>query len=170
MQEQFSKSMQQMHKLLEPSRKLNQLMLDHAEKIAHLNIEAARKYNQLALEQIRNAMSIRDPESLQEYLNSQGKIMQTVSSKISEDATALADLNKNMGEEVQKIAQENVTAITDNVQEQHKPASKTAEKPKNSGASRSGSSSSAAAANSGSSSSSTSSSSTSSTSNSKKSA
>ena len=117
MQEQMSNAMQQFHKLLEPSRRMNALLLDHAEKVAHLTLEAARSYTTLAMEQWRKALEIRDPESLQSYLTDQGKVMQTVSNRVSEDVSTLADISKNMGEEVQKIAQENVSVISETVQQ-----------------------------------------------------
>lgn len=122
MQEQFNKSMHQMQQFAEPAQRFGYLMLDHAEKVAHLNIEAARDFSRMAIEQMRAAMEVRDPETMQKYLNSQNNVMQTVSNKLSEDATALADINKNMGEEVQKLAQENASRITENVKEKTKPA------------------------------------------------
>ncbi|MCG5530595.1 phasin family protein [Halorhodospira halochloris] len=153
MQDQINKSMQQMQKFMEPTRKMSNLMIDHAEKVAHLNLEAAREYSRLAMEQMRSAMNVRDPESMQEYLNSQNKVMQTVSSKLSEDATALADISKNMGEEVQKLAQENVSFITESVAEQQKPAQ--TEKAKSSRSTSGSAASSTGSATSGSSSSAT---------------
>ncbi|WP_242464524.1 phasin family protein [Halorhodospira abdelmalekii] len=134
----MNQSMQQMQKMFEPARKMSTLMLDHAEKIMHLNLDAARAYNNLATEQVRNALAIRDLESLQACLNSQGKVMQTVSSKLSEDANTLADLSKNMGEEVQKIARENVTVLTESVRnQQNKGAQQQEEKKSRSGTARS---------------------------------
>ena len=124
MQDQLNKSMQQFQKMMEPSRKLNALLLDHAEKVAHLNIEAARSYTELAMEQMRKALEVRDPESFQSYLNDQGKVVQTVSNKITEDATQLADISKSTGEEVQKLAQENVAVISETVKGQTEKATK----------------------------------------------
>ncbi|ABM62762.1 phasin family protein [Halorhodospira halophila] len=123
MQDQLNKSMQQFQKMMEPSRKLNALLLEHAEKVAHLNLEAARSYTDLAMEQMRKAMEVRDPESFQSYLNDQGKVVQTMSNKLTENASTLADISKNMGEEVQKIAQENVSALTETMQGQAEKAS-----------------------------------------------
>jgi len=135
MQDQLNKTMQQFQKMMEPSRKLNALLLDHAEKVAHLNLEAARSYTDLAMEQMRKATEVRDPESFQNYLNDQGKVVQTMSNKFTENASTLADISKNMGEEVQKIAQENVTAMTETMQGQ---AEKATGKGRSAGSSASG--------------------------------
>ncbi len=138
MQDQLNKTMQQFQKMMEPSRKLNALFLEHAEKVAHLNLEAARSYTDLAMEQMRKAMEVRDPESFQTYLNDQGKVVQTMSNKLTENASTLADISKNMGEEVQKIAQENVTVLTETMQGQ---AEKATAKGRSSGGSSSASAS-----------------------------
>ncbi|MFP4129451.1 MAG: TIGR01841 family phasin [Halorhodospira sp.] len=126
MQDQINQSMQQMQQMMEPTRKLNALLLNHAERIAHLNLEAARSYTELATQQMRKMLEIRDPESFQSYLTDQSKIMQTLSNKISEDANALADIGKDMGQEVQQIAQENASVVTEAVQQQTETAKGTA--------------------------------------------
>ncbi|MBK1727184.1 phasin family protein [Halorhodospira neutriphila] len=117
MQEQLNQSTQQLQKALEPTRKLNALLLDHTEKLIHLNLDAARSYTALAMEQMRSALEIRDPEALQGYLNSQTKVAQTVGNRLSQDTNAIAELSKEMGEQVQQIAQENVSALTEAVQQ-----------------------------------------------------
>ncbi len=122
MQDQINQSMQQMQQMMEPTRKLNALLLNHAERIAHLNLEAARSYTELATQQMRKMLEIRDPESFQSYLTDQSKVMQTLSNKISEDANALADIGKDMGQEVQQIAQENASVVTEAVQQQTETA------------------------------------------------
>lgn len=144
MQDQINQSMQQMQKMMEPSRKFNALLLNHAERIAHLNLEAARSYTELATEQMRKMLEIRDPESFQSYLTDQGKIVQTLSNKISEDANALADIGKDMGQEVQQIAQENASVMTEAVQQQSETATKGTSSGK--GRSKSGGSSNTASA------------------------
>ncbi len=118
MQDSINNATQQLHRLMEPTRKMNALILEHTQKIAHLNIEAARSYTDLAMEQMRSALEVRDPEGFQSYLSNQGKVAQTVSNKVSEDVSTLADIGKNMGEEVQKLAQENVSVLTEAVQGQ----------------------------------------------------
>ncbi len=117
MQEQINQSTQQLQKALEPTRKLNALLLDHTERLIHLNLDAARSYTALAMEQMRSALEIRDPEALQSYLNSQTKVAQTVGNRLSEDTSAIAEMGKEMGEQVQQIAQENVSALTEAVQQ-----------------------------------------------------
>lgn len=119
MQEQINQSTQQLQKALEPARKLNALLLDHTERLIHLNLDAARAYTALASEQMRSALEIRDPEALQSYLNNQSKVAQTVGNRISEDTSAIAEMGKEMGEQVQQIAQENAATLTEAVQQPH---------------------------------------------------
>ncbi len=127
-EELIQKANEQWTQAAEPTRKLAALMVDHLEKVAHLNLDTARAYTDLALEQARGALEIKDPKSFQEYVSNQGKVANTVSRKITEDANTLASLGKSFGEEVQKLTQENVTVLSEFAKGQEsKPKGRTAE-------------------------------------------
>lgn len=94
-----------------PVRKFNALVVDHAEKLAQFQLEAAQSYTSLSLENLRSALEIKQPQDLQQYVGRQQAVAETVGKKLSDDANALAGLNKGFVEQMQKLAQENATSL-----------------------------------------------------------
>lgn len=107
----FENANQQFNEVLGPARRFNLLLLDGAEKLADLNLQSAHAYGEIALQQWRTATQISDAEGLRSYLSEQGKLAETVSQRITEDASRLASIGRDFGNELQKLAQDNVTVF-----------------------------------------------------------
>lgn len=108
---------------VEPARRLNAVMIDHAEKLAQLNLDATRSFTEMAFSQARSALEIKGPDDLRNYLSEQTKAVESFTKEFSKDAGMLADLSKSFGDEVQKATQENVVSFS-------KAFSESAAKPK----------------------------------------
>ncbi len=103
---------EQWSKAMEPARRMNAVMIEHAQKLAQLNLDAARSFTEMTLAQARSAMEIKDPEDLRNYLSEQTKAVESFTKEFSKDASMLADLGKSFGDEMQKAAQENVVSFS----------------------------------------------------------
>ncbi len=101
----------QLEQFIAPSRKVSGLYVDYFAKLTAYHLEAAKTYSDLSVEQLRSLSKVTDVKSLQSFVDSQTKTAKTVSEKLSQDANTLAGLSKDFGAELQKLAQENVTAF-----------------------------------------------------------
>ena len=97
--------------LTAPAKKFNTLAVANLEKLTDLQLNAARAYVEIGVEQMRAALNVSDAKSLQDYVAGQSKVAKTVSEKLTADTTALVELSKNFGSEVQKLAQESVASL-----------------------------------------------------------
>ena len=102
----------QILKLLAPTRQFNALLIDQVERAAAFQLQATRSYVELAFAELRTALDIGCPESLQAYVGRQPAVAETLGKKLSSDAETLTALSKDFSTEVQKLAQENVIAAT----------------------------------------------------------
>lgn len=107
----FENVNQQFSEVLGPARRFNLLLLDSAEKLADLNLKSARAYGDLVLQQWRAATEISDVDGLRGYLSEQGKLAETMSQRLTEDANRLTNISRDFGTELQKLAQDNVTLL-----------------------------------------------------------
>jgi phasin family protein len=121
-EEMFQKTNVQFGELFAPARKFNALVVDNLEKVTKFQLEALRSYADLGIEQLRGALEVNDAQSLQAYVSNQQKVAETVSKKLSSDAETFAALSKDFTVEVQKLAQENVTSLTQFAQNKAKAA------------------------------------------------
>lgn len=112
----FGNVNQQFTEVLGPARRFNLLLLEGAEKLADLNLKSARAYGDLALQQWRAATEVADMESLRSYLSEQGKVVETVSQRLTEDANRLVNISRDFSTELQKLAQDNVTLFRRNAE------------------------------------------------------
>ena len=108
----LDKANAQFAELLNPAKKFNSLVVENLEKLASFQLDAAKSYSDLGLQQLRAALEVSDAASLQAYVSNQQKVAETVGKKLTEDANTLAALSKDFGAEVQKLAQENVTVLS----------------------------------------------------------
>jgi phasin family protein len=99
------------NELLTPARKFNAVLIENLEKLAGFQLEAARSYSELGLNQLRSALEITDAQSLQAFISNQSKVVETFGQRVAEDANTLANLSKDFGAELQKLAQENVVVL-----------------------------------------------------------
>ncbi|MCC5810152.1 MAG: TIGR01841 family phasin [Ectothiorhodospiraceae bacterium] len=102
----------QLEQFIAPSRKVSGLYVDYFAKLTAYNLEAAKAYSDLSVEQLRSLSKVSDVKSLQSFVDSQTKTAKTISEKLSQDANTLAGLGKDFSAELQKVAQENVTTLS----------------------------------------------------------
>lgn len=99
---------EQFEQFVAPVRKVQDKLIDHAEKVAKLQIETAQSYTDLALTNARDLASLDSVESVQKYLQTAPKTAQQVGEKVVQDGQKFAELGQSVGEDLRQIAQENV--------------------------------------------------------------
>lgn len=107
---------EQIEQAIAPVRKLQATLLDHAEKMAKFNLETVQSYTELSLNHARELAAINSPEQVQSYLQNASKTAQQVGEKVAQDGQKLAELSQAAGEDLRKVAEEQVTTVTKNVQ------------------------------------------------------
>lgn len=95
-----------------PVKQYSELTVANVEKLTKFQLDAVEYYVDLGLSQVKGALEITDPESLQKYVTEQAEVAKTVGEKITVDAKALASLGEEFGEEVRKITSEIVPNLT----------------------------------------------------------
>jgi len=101
--------------LLAPVQKLNQLNVSNMEKLLALQTASLKAYSELGSNRIKAALEINDAAALTEYLSGQVEFAKTLSEQVISDAKTTAEFSKEYSAEVQKIAEENISAISSSV-------------------------------------------------------
>ncbi|THB67041.1 MAG: phasin family protein [Gammaproteobacteria bacterium] len=104
---------EQSQKMAEPVSEITSLAVDYIEKISQFQVNAVKAYTELGMEQLKNAASIKDPESLQSFIGQQTDMAQTVSKKIAEDAQSLAKLGEVFAADIQSLAKKDLARLTE---------------------------------------------------------
>ncbi|MCS4505461.1 hypothetical protein KBTX_02213 [wastewater metagenome] len=109
----FDQFNQQIEKnLLTPTRDLTVMALDHFEKLAEVQFEAGKAYTDMGVQQLRALLNVRDQKGVQDYVESQQKLAQSVTDRLKGDAEKVVALNQEFTEKAQKAVQQNVTNAT----------------------------------------------------------
>lgn len=98
-------------KLTAPAKQLNALVVEHIEQLSRFQLKTLETYTDLGLEQLKAALQVDDAKALQAYVKNQGKVVETLSRKLSADGEALARLNQSFAVSVQKLAQESAQQL-----------------------------------------------------------
>ena len=96
--------------LAAPFHRFNQAVVDNLEKLASLQLAAMESYSHIGLDRVRAALSVRDRESLQAYINDQARIAEAMREKLSADARTLADIGESFNAQVRRLAEQSVGA------------------------------------------------------------
>lgn len=102
--------------VLAPAQKFNALVVANVEKLVQFQLAAVETYSQIGLQQLRAALEVRDPQSLQAYVSNQQQVAKVVGEKLANDAKALAGLGQAFGAEVQQLVKENVALLGEGFQ------------------------------------------------------
>ncbi|MCP4125959.1 MAG: phasin family protein [Gammaproteobacteria bacterium] len=100
---------------LAPVQKLNQLNISNMEKLLALQTASLQVYSELGTNRLKAAFEINDAPALVDYLSGQVEFTKTISEQVISDTKITAEFSKEYGTEVQKIAEENVSAISSGV-------------------------------------------------------
>ncbi|MCP3672398.1 MAG: phasin family protein [Gammaproteobacteria bacterium] len=101
--------------LLAPVQKLNQLNISNIKKLLALQTASLQAYSELGSNRLKAAFEINDAPALVDYLSGQVEFTKTISEQVVSDTKITAEFSKEYRAEVQKIAEENVSAISSSV-------------------------------------------------------
>ncbi len=104
---------EQIQKLvLAPTQAFVSLSVDHAERLASLQVETANDYLELGFKQLRAALDIKDPQGLQAYVEGSRKVAENLGERVKGDAEKVVSLQREFAERAQKLAQQNVSSFS----------------------------------------------------------
>ena len=98
-------------KMFAPSRKLADLTIASTEKLFALQMALTQGYFELGMKQLKSVLEVKDAESLKSFVSLQAEVAKNVGEKVMADAKAVADLNAEVGAEVQKLTQESLQSV-----------------------------------------------------------
>ncbi|WP_440997038.1 phasin family protein [Arhodomonas sp. SL1] len=99
-----------------PARELAAMTLDHAEKLANLQVEAGKAYTEMTFSQLRGLINVRDQKGVQSYVENQQKLVQNVSDRVKGDAEKVVALQQEFAEKAQKTVQDSMSQAAANTQ------------------------------------------------------
>lgn len=120
--EMFEKTNAQVEEMMNPLRKAQNTMLDHVARIADFQVEAVKHYSELSIDNLRALKDINDPQSLQAYVTKQTDVAKSLGEKVTADMNEFVKINRGFAEEMQKLAQDGVTAASEQAKQQTKQA------------------------------------------------
>ncbi|SEO97235.1 TIGR01841 family phasin [Aquisalimonas asiatica] len=120
--EMFEKTNAQVEQMLNPVRKAQSSMLDHVARLADFQVEAVKHYSELSIDNLRALKDINDPQSLQAYVTKQTEVAKSLGEKVTADMNEFVKINRGFAEELQKLAQDGVTAASEQAKQQTKQA------------------------------------------------
>lgn len=84
---------------------LNKIALGYAERAVELNLAVLRKQAEVVLAGWRDALAVKDPEQVKDYLARQGEVARNVVNGYVADATAVTELNRQVANDVRKVVE-----------------------------------------------------------------
>ncbi len=114
-QEMFTKANDQMDQMFTPARKMQQMMVDHMSRMVEFQVACMRSYSDLCMEQLQAMQSVKTPEDMQAFLNQHADLVKTASERMSADMTKVVGLQRDFGEDLQKVTQDSLTGLMDKV-------------------------------------------------------
>ena len=95
-------------KLVEPVKELNDLTLKSIEAIAAVQVKSIQENARASMEALKASTDIKDFETLQSYLEEQGKVAQNVSKAALEDAQEIAKLSETYANDVKDLISKSI--------------------------------------------------------------
>lgn len=105
----FAKPIASFEDLAAPAVELNKIALGYTERLVEMNIAGLRKQADAALGGWREALAVKDPAAVGDYLNRQGAAARAVVEGYVADAKALASLNQEVAKEMGKVVQGSIS-------------------------------------------------------------
>ncbi|KAB7627812.1 phasin family protein [Alkalilimnicola sp. S0819] len=116
MNEQIMKSWaEQVEKMTQgfgPARDAAKFGVDTLEKMISAQLESARAYSELAVTEARAALEVKDPKDLQSYIERQRQLVETINSRVKNDAEKAVSLNQDFAAKIRELAEANIAAAT----------------------------------------------------------
>ena len=111
MQDVFNKASGEIDQMLSPARKVQEVMVDHMARMVDFQVSCMRGYSDLCLEQLKSMQSVQSPEDMQAFLNQHTDMIKAASEKMSSDMGRMVSLQREFGEDLQKVTQESMSGI-----------------------------------------------------------
>lgn len=109
----FNTVIEQTQSYVAPVVKANKLAVTNLEKLVSFQFEAAQSYVDLGIRQLKAAAEVSNPQDLQSFFGSQVEFLNVLRQKLLDDTKAIADLSAGFKAEFDKLAEENVTELTE---------------------------------------------------------
>ncbi len=113
-----------MRNIFVPAQKVNEMAIDHTEKVMAIYLESVKAHVDLGIGQWKAAAEVSDPWSLARYLAKQGAYATEIAEQIVADARKLGELGGDFVEQAQSVAQEEARAIGGTLGERGKGSAK----------------------------------------------
>jgi phasin family protein len=98
--------------LAAPVKEFNQLAVNHVEKLVELNLESVKAYAELGVSQLKAVSEVQDLDGLKSLMSTQNDVVKQFGEKLAADARAMVELNKAFNLDAQKLAKENMNAVS----------------------------------------------------------
>ncbi|PRY63910.1 phasin family protein [Vreelandella songnenensis] len=105
-----------------PARAYAALTLDHAEKMFNAQMDTTHAYAQAGIAQLRELSSIKDPEALRQYMESQQQVVKEMAERVKGDADKVVSLQQDFFQKGQKLTEESVKQAQSAAGKMRKPA------------------------------------------------
>ena len=102
-------------KALAPVEAYNRLAVETAEKVVALQISSVESYYALGFANLKALLEVHDVEAFKSYIEKNNELIKSISERVVGDAKAVTELGSDFTEEVKKIGEESVKAVTKKV-------------------------------------------------------
>ncbi len=94
---------------------LNKIAFSYTEKLVEMNISILRKQADLAMAGWREALAVKDADTVKEYLTHQGEVARNVAEGYVTDAKAVAEMNQDAANDMRKVVEESISKASKQV-------------------------------------------------------
>lgn len=104
----FDKTASQMQQFVEPLQQAQSKLVEHASRMADVQVAAFKQYSDLGMDSMQALTEIQDAQSLQAYVTKQTEVAKNLGERLTTDVNEFVKINRGLAEDMQKLAQENV--------------------------------------------------------------
>ncbi len=94
-----------------PLTRFNQFVVGQAEQWATLQMSSLKAYVDLGVAQVRVAIKVTDPQSLNEFADSQFAVSSFIGHRVLDDGRALVEWNNNCQTQANRLVRENLLGL-----------------------------------------------------------
>ena len=104
----FDKTASQMQQFVEPLQQAQSKLVEHASRMADVQVAAFKQYSDLGMDTMQALTAIQDAQSLQAYVTKQTEVAKGVGERLTTDVNEFIKINRGLAEDMQKLAREHV--------------------------------------------------------------
>lgn len=102
---------EQADRMMAPVRAMNEVAVENTEKLVKLQAAAFQNYAKLAIDHWREALKVKDADSMKDFLSKHRAYVETVAEKATKDANTVMELGNDYVAEVQKILKDSAARV-----------------------------------------------------------